>query len=145
MGNKEEKEIEKEVADIGDASEQENAVKITVSREAAEKLLALVSKINDGFFAGRVHRQDVASWLVLKFWNSLSEIDVQQIREAHYNDAAMLEALYRRVRETGQMPEFLRDALRKQFEQPSEAPKRSKKALTKKYISGVHSVHEDAS
>lgn len=57
-----------------------------------------------------------------------------QLRQLHYDDASMLEAMYRKMKETGEVPEFLKEALRKQFQVPDEAPKKVKKALTDKFI-----------
>jgi hypothetical protein len=119
-------------------NEIENSVKITITKEAAEGLTELVVKVNGGFEAGRVHRQDIASWIISKFMASFTEVDVHQIRQLHYDDSSMLEAMYRRMKDTGEIPEFLRDALRKQFQGAPEASKKNKKSLTKEYINDVH-------
>lgn len=124
--------------------DHENSVKITVDGSAADGLKELVSKINDGFSAGRVHRQDVASWIIHRFIESHAESDLHQIRAKYYDDSAMLEAMYRRMKATGQVPDFLRDALRKEFQVQPDASKRSKKALTSRYINDVPLSHEDA-
>lgn len=48
------------------------------------------------------------------------------------------------MKETGEVPEFLRDALRKQFQVTDEAPKKVKKTLTKEYINDELQKQEDA-
>lgn len=122
----------------------ENFVKITITQAASESLKMLISRVNDGFDGGHVHRQDIASWIILKFMASVTETDIIQIRNAHYNDSAMFEAMYRKMKETGAMPDFLRDAMRKQFQNPQDTPKKSKKSLANVYINDVHSKNEDA-
>tara|TARA_B110001454_G_scaffold219202_1_gene252083 strand:- start:182778 stop:183176 length:399 start_codon:yes stop_codon:yes gene_type:complete len=111
--------------------EQENSIKITVTKDAGEILAELVAKANEGFEGGRINRQDLASYIVEKFKANFSDRDLVQLRQLHYDDSAMMEAMYRKMKETGEVPEFLRDALRKQFQVNDDAPKKTKKALTK--------------
>lgn len=125
-------------------NEQENHIKITVTKEAGEILVELVGKANEGFEGGRINRQNLASFIIEKFKANFSDKDMTQLRQLHYDDAAMLEAMYRKMKETGEVPEFLRDALRKQFQVSDDAPKRTKKPLTKEYINDVLLKHEDA-
>lgn len=124
--------------------EQENNIKITVTKEAGEILAELVVKANEGFEGGRINRQNLASFIVEKFKATFSDKDLTQLRQLHYDDAAMLEAMYRKMKETGEVPEFLRDALRKQFQVTDEAPKKSKKTLTKESINDGLVKYEDA-
>ena len=128
---------------IENKSDQDNSVKITVNKLVADSLWELVEKVNDGFDAGRVHRQDVASWIISHFLKSYTDAEVALVRQSHYTDSLMLESVYRRMRETGEVPEFLRDALRKQFQGGADVPKK-KKSLPKEYISDVHSQNEEA-
>jgi hypothetical protein len=123
--------------------ENDNSVKITVTKTVADSLKELVDKVNNGFDVGRVHRQDVASWIISHFLKSYSDHEVGLIRQSQYTDSLMLESVYRRMRETGEIPEFLRDALRKQFQGGAETPKK-KKALTKEYINDVLESHEES-
>lgn len=123
---------------------EDNFVKITITKEAAESLKELVGRVNDGFDGGQVHRQDIASWVISKFMASVSEMDISQIRRLHYDDAAMFETMYRKMKETGIVPDFLRDAMRQQFQVEPDAPKKSKKSVAKLYINDVHSKNEDA-
>lgn len=125
-------------------TDQENHIKITVTKEAGEILAELVVKANEGFEGGRINRQNLASFIVEKFKAGFSDKDLVQLRQLHYDDAAMLEAMYRKMKETGEVPEFLRDALRKQFQVADEAPKKGKKALTKKFINDELAKQEDA-
>ena len=131
------------VAVLEDSKSDEATVKVTVSREAGQVLAEIVAKVNDGFDAGRVHRQDVASFIIADFGKNYVEQDVYRIRSIHFDECAMMEAMYRKMKETGKMPEFLRDALQKQFQNVVDSPKR-KKTLTKIDINDVHSGNGDA-
>ena len=124
--------------------EQENHIKITVTKEAGEILADLVVKANEGFEGGRINRQNLVSFIIEKFKACFSDKDFIQLRQLHYDDAAMLEAMYRKMKETGEVPEFLRDALRKQFQVTDEPLKRSKKALTKESTNDGLDKHEDS-
>lgn len=112
----------------------DSIVKITITKEAGETLSGLVDRANDGFAAGKITRQDFASFLIEKAKSWLAEKDFLQIRQAHYDDASMFEAMYRRMRETGEIPDFLREAMRKQFQGTEDAVKKTKKTLTKESI-----------
>lgn len=141
--------LEAEVATNVSAREEakvdsDGSVKITIEKEAADLLKELVLRVNNGFDAGHVHRQDIASWIITRFMSMVTEADINQIRLSHYSDEAMFEAQYRKMKETGAVPDFLRDAMRKQFEVRADAPKKAKKPLTSKYINDVHSKNGDA-
>ena len=66
-------------------NKEEVVAKITVTKEAEEAVSLVVGKVNDGFEAGRVNRQDVASWILSRFVEFCSDADVQQIRAAFFN------------------------------------------------------------
>ncbi len=122
--------------------ENDNSVKITVTKLIADSLWELVEKVNAGFDVGKVHRQDVASWIISHFLKSYTDVEVGLIRQSQYTDTLMMESVYRRMRETGEIPDFLRDALRKQFQGEPEAPKK-KKPLTTKSINDGLTKYED--
>ncbi|OYZ20991.1 MAG: hypothetical protein B7Y39_09915 [Bdellovibrio sp. 28-41-41] len=124
-------------------SDNDNSVKITVAKAVADDLGELVEKVNTGFEVGRIHRQDVASWIITQFLRTYTDHEVGLIRQSQYTDALMLEAVYRRMRETGDMPDFLKEALRKQFHGEPEIPKK-KKVLTNKSINDGLEKYEDA-
>ena len=124
-------------------AEADGSVKITITKDAAAGLKELVQRVNEGFEAGQVHRQNIASWILSKFLASCTDQDVQSIRTSHYDDSIMLDSLCRRVKETGEVPDFLREVLRKQFGS-WESNRKSKKTLSKGYISDVPIRNEDA-
>jgi hypothetical protein len=127
--NAEIEEASKSAVDIEDSKSEEATVKITVTKEAGQVLAEIVGKVNDDFNAGRVHRQDVASFIIADFGKNYSDQDICRIRSRHFDECAMMEAMYRKMKETGKMPEFLRDALQKQFQTVTDSP-RKKKSLT---------------
>ncbi|MGE3975793.1 MAG: hypothetical protein AB7F59_14810 [Bdellovibrionales bacterium] len=123
---------------------EENIVKITITKEAGQSLSELVEKVNEGFDGGRVHRQDVASWIIGQFKKLHAESDILQIRQVYYDASAMLETAYRKMKETGEIPEFLKDALQKQFQNAGTTPKRLKKNLLKESINDGLEKYEEA-
>ncbi len=125
-------------------AEHESGVKVTIDKRTTDALWTLVEKVNDGFEAGKVHRQDVASWIIDRFLRNYTEIEVQLIRQSHYSDAVMLDATYRKMKESGEVPEFLRDALRKQFGVVIEN-KKSKKSVACDYINDIDQKKRGAS
>ncbi len=124
--------------------DQENIIKITVTKEAGEMLADLVVRANEGFEGGKINRQNLASYVIEKFKNNFSDKDLAQLRQLHYDDAAMLEAMYRKMKETGDIPDFLREALKKQFHGIDDSLKRTKKSLTREYINDVQRSDEEA-
>jgi len=144
MENKENKELKKSKNEHEkQKTEQENYIKITVTKEAGEILQMILGKANEGFEAGRISRQDLASFIIEKFHSNFVDKDLMQLRQKHYDDESMLDAIHRKMRETGEIPDFIRDALRKQFQGSDESTKRNRKLL-KDNINDVVSMKEDA-
>lgn len=125
-------------------AETENIIKITITKEAGETLAALVVRANEGFEGGKINRQNLASYIIEKYKNNFSDRELAHLRQLHYDDAAMLEAMYKKMKETGEIPDFLREALKKQFQGNDEPPRRARKPLTKEYINDELREHEDA-
>lgn len=125
-------------------SESDNIIKITVTKEAGDTLAALVVRANEGFEGGKINRQNLASYIIEKYKNNFSDRELVHLRQLHYDDAAMLEAMYKKMKDTGEIPDFLREALKKQFQGNDEPPKKSRKSLTKEYINDELQEHEGA-
>lgn len=100
----------------------EEILKITVTKEAGEKLNTVLAKVNEGFEAGKITRQDIASWIVLRFEKSFGENEVQQIRKEFFSEKVLLETILKRVKSSGEVPEFLRDVLKKNWQGIVDAP-----------------------
>jgi len=98
----------------------EEILKITVTKEAGDSLNTVLSKANEGFDAGKITRQDIASWILIRFEKSFDESDIQQIRNEFFSEKVLLETILKRVKSSGEVPEFLRDVLKKNWQGISE-------------------------
>ena len=77
-------------------TEEEVSAKITVTKAAEKAVSEVVLRVNDGFDAGRVNRQDVASWILIKFKETFGNEEIGQIRAIHIDEIAFLESKLRR-------------------------------------------------
>ena len=107
----------------------EEIAKITVSKEAEEKLSELMKKVNDGFSSGKVNRQDLASWLLIKFCSEKDEALIENIRADHFDEIMMLEAILKKSKETGTLPSEFQALLKQQI--GANGRVKPRKALTK--------------
>ncbi len=106
----------------------EEIAKITVSKEAEEKLSALVQKVNDGFTSGKVNRQDLASWLLMKFCSAQDEALIENIRADHFDEIMMFEAILKKSKETGVLPPEFQALMKQQI--GTNGRTKTKKPLT---------------
>ena len=111
--------------------------KITVTKEAEEAVSQIVAKVNDGFEGGRVNRQDVASWILTRFIETFSDLEIQQLRATFFNEIALLEVILKRAKQSGSVPAELKAALLGQMGSQSPTIKKTKRSLT----SVVNNVH----
>ncbi len=136
----EKEEIKKEnILEIKDDS----IAKITVTKEAEEAVSQVVLRINEGFVAGKVNRQDITSLLLIRACQNLNDEDISSIRHDFISDVALLEVALKKARETGKMPESLREALMNQMGLIA-TPKRNKKNLSDKYSNAIYVGKEQA-
>ncbi len=115
---------------------EEAIAKITVTKLAEEAVSQIVSRVNDGYDAGRVNRQDVASWILTRFIETFSEAEVQQIRAAFFNEIALLEAILKKAKQGGNLSEELKSALMGQVNVTTLGPKKTKRSLTRRLTNG---------
>lgn len=80
---------------------ENSLAKIAISSSADEALSKSLEKVNLNFDGGRVTKVDLASWLIHYFTESLSDGLIQEIRRAHFNQVAYLEALVRKLKSAG--------------------------------------------
>jgi len=118
--------------------------KITVTKQAEEAVSQIVNRVNDGFEAGRVNRQDVASWILTRFIETFADAEVQQIRAAFFNEIALLEAILKRAKQSGSIPSELKSALMGQVSAPGVGSKKPKRGLTKEFINDELKKDEEA-
>ncbi|MBS1958979.1 MAG: hypothetical protein JST80_05865 [Bdellovibrionales bacterium] len=109
----EEKKKREETEDRGtEKKKNEEIAKITITKEAESQLTELMKKVNDGFTSGRVNRQDLASWLLLKSCDEADTALVENIRAEHFDEIMMFEALLKKSKETGVLPPELQGFLK---------------------------------
>ena len=112
---------------------EENNAKITVTKAAEKAVSEVVCRVNDGFEAGRVNRQDVASWILLKFKETFGAEEIGQIRAIHIDEIAFLESLLKKAKESGKVPVQVRELLKLHIGLDM-APKKNKKIVTRESI-----------
>ena len=121
----------------GEKKNQDEIVKITISKDAEQKLAEVLDKVCDGFTAGKVNRQDLASWAILRFAEDCNADLIKAIRQDHFNEFALLESILKRSKEDGKLPSELSNALRQHLGLEASHRKPGKKALTTNYINDV--------
>ncbi|HEY8269832.1 MAG TPA: hypothetical protein VIG33_03025 [Pseudobdellovibrionaceae bacterium] len=92
---------------------EKNEIQITIGTLAEMKVSNLLDCVNDGFELGRVSRKDLASYLLLKAVEKFNDEDVVKVRGQTLTDLSLLEYELKQARETGFVPEDLREFLRK--------------------------------
>ena len=125
------------------SQKEEVIAKITVTKEAEEAVSQIVTKVNEGFEAGRVNRQDVASWIISRFIETFSDVEIQQIRAAFFNEIALLEAILKKAKQSGSVPSELKTALLGQVNMVSSTSKKSKRGLTDRLANGQLERNEE--
>jgi len=93
----------------------DEVAKITISRDAEGKLIELLKRTNDGFLYGRVNRQELASWIILKFVFDVNDEVIDAIRRDHFNELLVLESILKQGKEDGKLPTELQGFLRQQL------------------------------
>ena len=107
--------------------------RVSISRAADTALAAIVERINDGFDGGKVSRTNAANWIIQKFQANMGDADIREIRAEHFDEVAVLEAVFLRARRGGQVPPELKAFLQKQIGL-DDAPKKKKKSLQEDII-----------
>jgi len=134
-------------SDLKSEIKEENLSKIAITKEADRAASELVARVNDGFEAGKASKQEVTSYAILRFCKACTENDIHAIRELFFNPIALMEATLRKAKETGVIPDSMRELLFQQFVSNSgSAPiaKRSKKNLKSDALNESIEVKEGA-
>jgi len=106
----------------------EEIIKITINKESEQKLMELLRDVNDGFTSGRVNRQDLASWMIVKFCRDCDGNTIEKIRADHFDEIMMLETILRKSKETGTLPPEFQSLFKQQM--GAACKKKSRKMLT---------------
>lgn len=117
--------------------------RLTVARDAEEAVKSIVERVNNGFLAGTITRSEATSWLLVRCAQSLTEQDIREIRAAHFDEVAMLEALLKQAKDTGEVAPELRSLLQKQMGLPAVPKKPTKKGLQENSINDVTNVEDE--
>jgi hypothetical protein len=111
-----------------------NSHRLTITRAAEEALVAAVERINDGFQGGKVNRNQVAIWALVRFGAHLAEDEIREIRAEYLDEFSAMDALLRRAKDTGKLPPELRAYLQKQMGFEDAPKKKAKKSLQENII-----------
>lgn len=118
-----------------EGGEAQSQSRVLISQESNRHLDDLAARVNDGFDAGKITRPQILSWVLRRFAEAAGEDEIQELRAAHFDRIAYLEALLKRAKETGVLPPELAAAA-----QPpcgsAQSQKKSKRSLTKNITNG---------
>lgn len=104
-------------------------IKITINKETEVKLLELLSKVNEGFINGKVSRQDLANWIVMKLCLDCDDSLVENIRADHFDEIMYFESVLKKSKELGTLPPEYQALIRQQFGTSNKG--KNRRALTK--------------
>ena len=80
---------------------ENNLAKIAISSSADEALVKSLERVNQNFEGGRVTKTDLASWLIQRASDSLTDAVIEEIHQAHFNQVVYLEALVKKLKASG--------------------------------------------
>lgn len=126
---------------------EEHLAKIAISKEADRGLVEILNRVHDGFDAGRATKQDIASHIIMRFVAGCSDKEIHGMRALFFNPILLMETTLKKAKETGILPEQLRELFFQQFmaSEPQTGAKRTKKTLNPDIIKdNVDEVKEAA-
>ena len=115
---------------------EENLAKIAISKEADRALVEVLNRIDEKFDAGRATKQDLASHIIMRFFSSCTEKEIHDMRVLFFDPITAMEVKMKRIKETGVIPDSIRDLLLQEFLDASPQPsaKKIKKSLNQNII-----------
>lgn len=119
------------------AKKEKDEIQITISLECERILSAQLEKVNQDFEFGRVTRKHLAVYILEKSLKNFSEDDIQAVRQTTLTDLMLLDHLYRQAKESGVVPDALREILWKSMNLTA-GPKKAKKSVQTKYSNAIH-------
>ncbi len=102
--------------------------RVLISGSVEKALGAVVERLNEGFDGGKISRTQATNWILQKFYDNLTDIDIREIRAEHFDEVSVLEAVLIRAKKSGQVPPELKAFLQKQLGL-DDTPKKKKKSL----------------
>ena len=123
---------------IGNEIKEEMAskqVRIMVSPEGELVVSEMTDLVNEEFEAGRANRAEVASFMLCWFRDNAPDDVIFQLRRRLSNGLSMLDALAKKVKMSGELPEEIRHVLEQYyFGDGSPVARKAKNPLRKKSI-----------
>lgn len=108
----------------------EESFRIAVTKKVDEEIGEMILKVNDGFNAGKVNRPQLVNWILSKFYSSMGDVEIKEIRADHFDEISLLDSILRQARATGKVPNEFRALLQKQMGL-EDAPKKAKTKVDK--------------
>lgn len=103
--------------------------RLTINRVAELALSKIVDRVNDGFHGGKINRNQLAVWAILRFAENLDEAEIRDIRAEHLDEFSAIDAVLRIAKETGQLPPELKAFIQKHMGFDDAPKKKSKKEV----------------
>lgn len=103
--------------------------RLTINGAAELALSRAVDRVSDGFHGGKVNRNQLAVWAILRFAENLDDSEIKDIRAEHLDEFSAIDAVLRRAKETGQLPPELKAFIQKQMGFDDAPKRKSKKEL----------------
>lgn len=119
------------------AKNKKDEVQVTVSIECERQLQKVLSQINSEDEAIRITRKQLLNYIISQSSDNFSDQDIIAVRRANLNDMTLWDKLNREIKQTGVVPDALKEFLWKMSN--LEIPvKPGKKPRHSKYISDIH-------
>ncbi len=136
--------MEQENKDKKESANEQNIIRIFISKQSEVALNEITDAVNEGFDAGRVSRSDVANHMIMKFKNELSDPSIQLIRNEHFSLVTHMERLLKKIKNGEKVPQSIVDAISESYLGQAASPKKSKKNLNLEYSKDIP-IESDAS
>lgn len=118
-------------------------VQVTISPEHDSKLRQVVERVALDFELAKISRKNVLEYMIDKIVDSFSEEDTQAIRRNSTTDMALLEQELRSIRQSGVIPEALKEYLWKS-RNLTQSPKKPRKSRQTEYSNAIYENEEAA-
>lgn len=123
----------------------EEILRISISKSADEALCKVVDRVNEEYEGGRVNRTQVANWILIRSPETLTELEIRDIRTELLDEFAFMEAFMRKAKKTGKLPSELRSFMNRQLGLDDAPKKKSKKPLPENLINDDIIIDESES
>ncbi len=115
--------------------EKQTVAKMAITSDADVALIQALEKVNQGNTGGRITKLDLASWFILNGAAQMSQATIDEVRLAHFNQAAYLENLLRTLKQSGRQALSFEeiDNLQTLLKRKDRVSKKSNKPETKNH------------